>query len=71
MQDGAAAPAAAGTGGAAGANEIGNDGLTHIQRQVKSLLESEPHLSNPDGLTAEQVGLLPVPTESLQRIHSR
>ncbi len=65
MQDGAAAPAAAGIGGAAGANEIGNDGLTHIQRQVKSLLESEPHMSNPDGLTAEQVGLAPPHTETV------
>ena len=42
-------------GGLGDANDVGNDGLTHTQRQVKSVLDSERHRENPDGLTADQV----------------
>ena len=42
-------------GGSGDANDVGNDGLTHTQRQVKSVLDSERHRENPDGLTADQV----------------
>ena len=42
-------------GGSGDAHDVGNDGLTHAQRQVKSVLDSERHRENPDGLTADQV----------------
>ena len=56
QQDAAPQAAAAGPmGGSGDANDVGNDGLTHTQRQVKSVLDSERHRENPDGLTADQV----------------
>ena len=39
---------------------IGDDGLTDAQRQVKSVMDSERHQSNPDGLTVDQVCLIPL-----------
>ena len=46
-------------GGSEDGNDVGNDGLTHTQRQVKSVLDSERHRENPDGLTADQVCIVP------------
>ena len=51
----AAAPAAGGMGASAYGNDVGNDGLTQPQRQVKAVMDSERHQTNPDGLTVEQV----------------
>ena len=60
-QDAAAAPAAAGMGGSGYENGlgIGDDGLTDAQRQVKSVMDSDRHQANPDGLTVDQA--CPVP----------
>ncbi|CAK0755876.1 hypothetical protein CVIRNUC_002408 [Coccomyxa viridis] len=58
LTNGDAAPQAAAAGpmgGSGDGNDVGNDGLTHTQRQVKSVLDSERHRENPDGLTADQV----------------
>ncbi|CAL5227370.1 g10320 [Coccomyxa viridis] len=49
------APAAAGPANPAFGNDVGNDGLTHPQRQVKAVMDSERHQTNPDGLTVEQI----------------
>ncbi len=55
------APAPAGMANPAIGNDVGNDGLTHPQRQVKAVMDSERHQTNPDGLTVEQVRL-PLPS---------
>ena len=43
----------AGIGGAP--DDIGNDGLTNLQRQVLAVFEQPTHLSASDGLTVELV----------------
>lgn len=36
-------------------DDIGNDGLTNLQRQVLGVFEQPAHLAASDGLTVEQV----------------
>lgn len=44
-----------GGGGGGDPNEIGNDGLTSIQRQVFTVLKRPEHFANSAGVTVEQV----------------
>ncbi len=46
---------AGGTEFGGGPDEVGNDGLTNIQRKVLSVFEQPAHLASSEGITVEQV----------------
>jgi hypothetical protein len=48
---------AGGGGFGGGPDEIGNDGLTTIQRKVLAVFEQPAHLASSEGITVEQVRL--------------
>lgn len=48
---------AGGGGFCSGPDEIGNDGLTNIQRKVLAVFEHPAHLASSEGITVEQVRL--------------
>lgn len=50
---GRAAPGTAVMGG--GDNEIGNDGLTGVQRQVMGVFDQPENLASSEGITVEHV----------------
>ena len=55
---GYAAPVVGNAAGDSDPNEVGNDGLTSVQRQVFAVLKRPEHFANSAGITVEQARLI-------------